>query len=523
MTNLKKIILKITAMVVVIFAFASCDEDFNSIGTNIVDQVNFNASLYDEATVQVENQLIQRVQTSGLPGNLLGIYEDPVYGKSTYNVLSQVELDRQNPTFGDNAVLDSVVLSLPYFSTSSTETITDSNGETEVITTYTLDSIYGNSPMKLSIYESNYFLRDFDPDNSDAEQRQVYFANDINASIENQAMGTLLYEEASFVPSSNEVILLTPDDNDEDDDPEVTRIAPRFRAKLPVDFFTTKILDKEGEPELSNVNNFRNHFRGIYFKVEDLGGTGNLTLFNINDADIILYYSFDNENDDGTVDRENGTLEMNFANNIVNQIQNDTDISTIVNDDHIYLKGGVGSMATITLFNEDELEELRSNEWLINEVNLTFYVNKNEVTGGASEPERIYLYSLENNLPLIDYSLDPLTNTNTPVDSKTRHLGRLERGENGEGEFYKIKITDHIRRILNEDVDNVKLGLVVSQNVNIITNGEVENVLDNNGQEIIEEIPFASTLSHEGTVLYGPNHSDDTKKLKLNIFYTESN
>ena len=68
-------------------------------------------------------------------------------------------------TIGVNVQLDSVVLTIPYFS--------DSEQDDEGVTTYELDSVYGNADatMKLSIFRNNYFLRDFDPD-SNFEQRQ---------------------------------------------------------------------------------------------------------------------------------------------------------------------------------------------------------------------------------------------------------------------------------------------------------------------------------------------------------------
>ena len=57
------------------------------------------------------------------------------------------------------------------------------------------------------------------------------------------------------------------------------------------DFWQEKILDMEGDPVLSNANNFSNYFRGLYIKAEALTPEGSLMYFNFNssNANIVLY------------------------------------------------------------------------------------------------------------------------------------------------------------------------------------------------------------------------------------------
>ena len=86
--------------------------------------------------------------------NLLGYYYDPLFGDSKVHFVGQLTPQTLAPDFGDNTELDSVILTIPYSSTASTS---------EDTTTYELDSLYGSSPIKLSVFKNNYFLRDFDP------------------------------------------------------------------------------------------------------------------------------------------------------------------------------------------------------------------------------------------------------------------------------------------------------------------------------------------------------------------------
>ena len=163
----------------------------------------------------------------------------------------------------------------------------------------------------------------------------------------------------------------------------------------------------------------------------------------------------------------------------------------------------------------DELEFLRNSEWLINEANLEFFVDQNAVVG-LNEPERLYLYDLTNNVFLADYVLDKPGEFNLPNSiSNINHLAPLKKDEDGAGISYKIKITQFLDNILNNDQPNVKLGLVVTQNVNVVSNSAVLETPQ------VSRVPVGSLITPKGTVLYGPNAENEDKRLKLRIYYTE--
>ena len=85
-------------------------------------------------------------------------------------------------------------------------------------------------------------------------------------------------------------------------------------------------------------------------------------------------------------------------------------------------------MAIINLFNGDdegnspEFEEFKLNynenntiKRLINEAYLEFYVDQTTVQG--EEPDRVYLFDLNNNITLIDYVFDQsISETSTKLD-----------------------------------------------------------------------------------------------------------
>ena len=135
----------------------------------------------------------------------------------------------------------------------------------------------------------------------------------------------------------------------------------------------------------------------------------------------------------------------------------------------------------------------------------------------GKEPERVIIYDLNNNTPLIDYFIDQSVSA-TQINAKIDHLKPLERVDDdpeGAGIKYKIEITEHINNIFLRDSTNVKLGLMVTSNVNTI---DGLDVLDDDD---VSRVLSGAVLSPRGTVLFGNNTTDEEKKVQLEIFYTE--
>jgi hypothetical protein len=495
----------------------------------------------------------------------LGYYKDDVYGGSTVNFVGQMTPTAYDPTFGENVVLDSVVLVVPLF---STKTDTDEDGNS----TYKLDSIFSNDPtdyppIKLSVYKNNYFLRDFDPA-LEFDAKQKYYSNGTSSSSDiinvSDLEGQLLYENDAFKPSPDE-IRFTEEELDENGDPVLdengdpvynitARQSPSIRIRLdnPNDTFWQELFfDKEGQPELSNQNNFTNYFRGLYLKAEPVDANGTMMMLNFasTNTKLTVYYTSDTENtDDSGTDTEvsttPGQFEMNFSGNSVSLYNNNfitiPDGDPVNGDEALYLKGGEGSMAIVELFKgtvEDETgaqvdafdyfknsfrkdngDGTFTQKRLINEAYLEFYVDHDIMQG--EEPDRIYLFDPKQETALIDYFLDQSV-SDTQINAKILHLEPLQRvgGEpDGEGIKYKIRITEHLNNIIVRDSSNTKLGLVVTANVNTITNFASKDEDDPDG---VTQMPAGEILSPRGTVLYGNNTPNEEKKVKLTVYYTE--
>lgn len=513
------------AAVLLVLAFISCDDDFTTIGGELVGGELDNLPSY-QAGVVAYNKNIGPVQTNILPAHLLGVYNEPVYGQHIANVLTQLSLSSANPSFGEEPRLDSVIVTLPYYSTKLAD---DEQGNA----VYRLDSVWGNSPYRLSIHRSNYFLNEFDPD-ANLQDRQRYYS-DQGPLFENFLIGDPLYVNETFMPSSREVVYFGT--NAETGETDTIAVSPRLRAHLPVQFFQENIINREGSPELFNNNAFKNFIRGLYFKAEPVAGTGNMMLLNFGheDAGIVLHYTVFSETDDEENIGEPRSFRLDFKirndefrNTIVNTFSQDMpeEIASEIADsnappgaENLFLRGGEGSMAIIELFkNEAELEEVRSKNWLVNDAHLTLYVNQDLVPGGQAEPDRLYLYNLDKNELLIDYRFDPTLEVPNPANAVVNHSRPLERGEDGKGKFYKIRITEHVRQILEGNAANVRLGLVVTQNIREVNNA----MLKNQGEDGIRMVPTGAVITPKGTILHGNLSEEEPKRLRFTIFYTQT-
>lgn len=565
---MKNIFFKTLAILGFVALFLSCEEEIGSVGTDIVGEVNFATNLADtHGTTAYTMRYNNGVQTNGVPTGVIGFYDDPVYGTTAASFVSQVALSRNDPNFGEETKLDSVIFEIPYFSTIG---VVD-----EENTNYELDSIFTNTSggIKLSAYRSNFLLNSLDP-NSNFEDAQVYYSNEVSEfpGIE----GDLLFTYDNFIPSDSE-IKLTEVERDENNDPVVPEqivvsenLGPRFRIRLDepavgesvvpdqnltrTDFdWNSIILDQEGQNVLLNVNTFNDYFRGIYLKAESMDGGGSTILFPLTEANVTIYYSFDSEAldnmEDSTVPGEDaidglGSISLNFSgvsavdydtsytsetigNPLFNTLQNKTE-----GEENLYLKGGDGSIVLIDLFgpniSEDinvQVDRLRSCEnIIINEANLKFYVNQDilgEQGTGELEPERIYIYDFDNNRVLADFVTDQSTGDDGFVSSRTSHLGRLTRSTEGDlsspGVSYRIRLTQHVNNIIKNDSTNVRLALAVSQNVSVVNTSLISAA--QNGQSE-KRVPVSSVIAPEGTVLHGNLSNVEGKVLKLEINYT---
>ncbi len=324
-----------------------------------------------------------------------------------------------------------------------TDTINPNDGAT----VYDIDSLIGNrdASFKIKIQELDYYLSTYDPSNN-FETFLKYYSDD---NVIRNFKGKVLFDGEVDI-NTDEVVIYREDDPETDDVDESTqvkeRLTPRIRVPIDKDYMQSKIIDMEGNIDLTNQDNFNLYFKGLFLSAYDFSEPLMLIL-DYSQASINIVYEYDryNRNDtpddtsDDTIDREEKTFKLNFSGNQINLLSQDqypSQIRDVLTTDseklkRIYLKGGEGLMMEVDLFSDgsgnDILGEIKSKGWLINEANLTMYVDKETIDmgGGLIEPSRLYLYDIETKAPVVDYFIDNSAGQK-PKDQKAVHGGIIE-------------------------------------------------------------------------------------------------
>lgn len=556
-TNALKVVV---TLLILVLTFVACDKDFNDLQSDVLGKENLNFTTSEmELPVLAYNKKLDSVQINNLSSNLLGVYNDPVYGLTTASIVSQITPTSFNPQFGTNTVVDSVVLSIPYFSRSISSN--------EVIPQYSIrDSLYGEeqdgsmNPVKLSIYSNTYYLRDYVPFEL-GSNNQLYYSyadasvNDtLNKALDGSNIidfdnfkGPLLYQDPEFEPSAEAIATNKTTNGEVTTDYGV----PALRVKMDTAFWSNTIVKayKADSTILRNGNNFKNYFRGIYIKAEPINQKGNMILLNTTSsgANITIYYTKDSTTEGETT---KGTYTFNFSGNRLNTFINEFNGPTLQNgnstdgDDKLYLKGMGGSMAVVDLFKTQEdlqsfIDMFREKDpetgeyvtdpstgdyklkSLLNEAQLIVYEDETMPQGPLHENgedfhkyDRLYAYDLKNNQATVDYLLDPTDNQRDPFNSKFVSLGQRIAND-GTNYNYKIRLTEQLNSLLIKDSINTKIGIVSTPNVNYRSTARILN-----STGTVTKVPAATMISPRGTVVYGSNTTSD-KKLVLKLFYTE--
>jgi len=539
--------LHINIFIILLIAVFSCEKDFASFDSEVINSdnaINFSTNSL-EYNLTTKSEMVNPVQTNNLPSFLLGSYNHPQFGRSNSSFVGQMVPSEYNHDFGDNVVLDSVVLTIPYFSRGI-----DTSEEGDI--TYEIDSVYGDEPIKISVYRNNFFFRTFDPF-SNFDTSQSYYSNG-SLSVEEiidvaQLEGELLFEIDDFTPSANQINLTQIDTSGNTYVSQ--RLAPALRFKLnnPNDnFWETNFFENEGNQVLTNEPNFKEFFRGLFIKIES-NSEGSIMLLNFasSNTKLTIHYTSDNTNvgdsDTGSIDDiETNQHEyvMNFSGNLINLFDNENPIDVglmdqSIGNENIYLKGGEGIISTLDLFSgsitDDSGEEISEFDHfkqffydevsdepirIINEAYIEFFVNQN--FSNDDEPERIYMYNYEQNTALIDYFLDQSVSSLT-INAKINHLEPLVRDslDDDKGIKYKIRITEHLNNLILRDSSNAKLALGVISDVASVQNYKILNDSETEDKRLASGV----ILSPKGTILHGNLSPEVDKRPKIKIYYTE--
>lgn len=542
----KKTLFKSILLALGLIGLQSCDKDFNTIGNSVIGEPDFDIESYKVSDLVAYNQGFgnhtpSAVESTNFNEVFLGAYRDPVFGNTTTSLVAKIGYPSTFPTIGENPKVDSVYIYIPYYS--------ETESSEENTTSFKLKQVYGDASFKLEVYRNGYFISN--PQAGDIEEPVKFYSDEaerIDALKGNELLNDSNNPKQNehFVFDKSEIIIYKRDENgdpilegdDEKKEAVKERLNPGMWLDLNKEYFQSLIFDNL--EYFQSQDAFLNYFRGLYFKSSSDGSSGVLGKLDFSKAKMVVRYSEDAEDSDKP--RVHKTIEFTIHNTqSITFIENEfntnylhalEESSPTEGDEKLYIKGGQGSMAIIDLFTGDnfkELQQLKEQKLLINEAILTVYVDQDALSSSDAEPDRLYLYNVDENKPIADYTLDASSSSNNPFSYKVLYGGILERESkenNNKGIRYRFKVTEHIRNLLKkEDNYSPKLGLVAVgdyfNDTDVLQSKRLRNEIDNK-PEPIKAIPSFSIYNPLGTVVHGSQSNEESKRMKLEIFYTKT-
>ncbi len=545
-TRFFKLIFSIVAFVFII----SCDKDYNEIGSGLVADNHYDFLTKDDFTVNTYNRKTGPVQTDNLEVNSLGVYNNPTLAKTTFSYVTEVQLNELNPTVIDPTVAQGiikVVLNIPYFST-----LTQINSDGTK--TYSLNNFNGSNSnltdvsnrIKLSVFRTTFGITNVSVTPPFLNEPQRHYSNqlsDFNSSI----VGTRLNDFSFSSNIQNDNFVFSNEEITNVDYTDILLPTKKAQPSLQINLSDAfgQLVKNAGTTNLATNEAFRQYVGNLLFKVEQSGtNPGSMTQLNFKLGTIIIYYDDKTSLTNAINTRRKIVLNLNgnsvgLHENLVTTLTYDNltilgNPTTGPADTSIILKGGEGAMGVLNLFSGTELAQLRNPKVVINDATLVFKVKNS----GVDNPDRIYLYDMDNQFPVYDYIVDQSTST-TYNQGKAVLGGFLETDAITGEKFYKVRITNYIRNLVNDPtLINVKIGVTVCKNIANTRFGRISSILpfdlaNWNNASIINNTaknkyyyPETAVINPFGVVLHGtypvgdPNYNN---RVKLVIKYSKPN
>lgn len=330
--------------------FLSCKKDPTTIGLDLIENDPLEVLFCDTATIIAYSELEDSIRTDETTYGLLGSLYDPVFGKTTAAVYTQISLSTTNPDFGTNPECDSLVFSLQYYGY---------YGDTTTVQT-------------IRFYEVTESLR---IDTS-------YY------SFQSIAYGPAELASYTFTPHPTDSVLV-----------DTTYYEPHLRFTMGPEL--GNIILSAPASALDSNTSFREYFKGLAIVPDDVAGAprqGAMLYFNFyaSISRINLYYH--NDEEDSLVYRLtlNSTSNARFGHFDHSGYEQASDLfrqqiisgDTSLGNDQLYLQSMAGVRVRIVF--PYLLNMVKESNIAVNEAQLIFY---NQEPGGMyPAPEKLALY-----------------------------------------------------------------------------------------------------------------------------------
>jgi hypothetical protein len=235
----------IICLIVGIVVCIGCKEDAGLIGLGVQPDEEFsNTDYFDSTTIVAYSALHDSLITSTVSTNMLGYIHDPIFGKTQAGIYTQFRLSAFSVDFGNNAEVDSLVLTLVYA------------------------GYYGDTlnSFRLNVYELTSSL---------LKSERYYTKSSIS------------HDAISLTERPNLYITPTPTVKQDSSSSSLY-----LSVRLDKDFAKNKFISKSGLGEYTSDAAFLEYFKGLYLEADALTGNGCMLSFNMTHSlsRLTLYY-----------------------------------------------------------------------------------------------------------------------------------------------------------------------------------------------------------------------------------------
>lgn len=225
--------------------FTACKDETQQVGRSLQAMDVIYTDTIDD--IQVLSMAEDSIRTSKMSSEVFGWVEDPVFGRVQSDLYMQFRLSANAVNFGAGAVLDSVVLSLPYA------------------------GFFGDTAntLQIGVYELDERMY---------KDSAYYSTRALKAATQNLAINTQL----QLHPLTPSVVT-------------GETMEPQIRVVLKKEHFEQKFIQQSGSENLSDNLHFLNYFKGLLLKAENKNGNGCLAYVDVLNAltAVTLYYHND--------------------------------------------------------------------------------------------------------------------------------------------------------------------------------------------------------------------------------------
>lgn len=231
--------------------FWSCKEELNKTGYGLLDKgdlVSVKKTEIDQSTIKSFTVTDEKQRTNETTNNLLGTFNDPVFGKITADFAVQFRV-QSFPVFLPDAIIDSLVYYVGY------------------------KEIYGDTltPQKLKVYELESDLM-----SGIADINYKYYQDEnLKALAKPEALA-----EMDYIPRHKDTLNTTSTTK--------TRVTVEQVIAFHLNHSLARKLMALGSATLSDNDLFIKHFKGLYVEAGDINQGG--TIMKVEGSGLVLYY-----------------------------------------------------------------------------------------------------------------------------------------------------------------------------------------------------------------------------------------